>query len=178
MRKMSKNWWPSLIHYMMHKTVYSRKINFEKIVYMHTWPLWVNGKLVLHFMCPAEHVLSRAGCHWVKKWESWGRGWGKCRQLEVNNNKVIKKRILKSKRSLCTSPYENLMYNVESGPIKWHWSDKDSIKYVEQSEVTPVNQKAVSQPRLSGSRGNYLSQKRYIWQGDPPCLRHLHIWSE
>ena len=33
-----------------------------------------------------------------------------------------------------------------AGPTKWHWSNQISIKYIEQSGVTYVNEMAVSQP--------------------------------
>ena len=56
------------------------------------------------------------------------------------------------------------------GPIKWHWSNQDGIKYIKPSGVTHQPKwLSVSHGTLV-QEGNYLSQSRHSWRGDTPKI--------
>lgn len=75
---------------MMHKIEYSRKINFEKL-------------FICIYMTFTGQWKTTASLPAVLLSECY------LGQVAIES---------KSKRSLCTSVYENLIYSVESGPIK------------------------------------------------------------
>ena len=64
-----------------------------------------------------------------------------------------------------------------AGPIKWHWSSQDSIKYIKQSWVTYVNQDGCQSTMTLWFRRETI----YIMldtSGKETHLRYLYMWSK